>query len=91
MERLGEIEFAVHRACSHVGDALADAGRVAELVDDLLVDERGIHIHHEQSGCAKCGHIVKDLQRLYAHAFDCRKTLGQSNHALFRYPCTDTR
>ena len=60
-ERLTELHLAAHRALGHFGDLLAASGGLSQLVDDLLVDQRGVHIHHQQTGPAQRG-CVKVLQ-----------------------------
>ena len=48
-QRLTEIKFAVHGTRGDGRDLLSDTRGRAEFVDDLLVDQSGIHVHHQQS------------------------------------------
>ena len=47
-ERLPEVGIAAHGARGDAGDALADARLIAQQVDDLLVEERGVDIHDDE-------------------------------------------
>ncbi len=52
-QRLAEIQLAVHGARGHRGDAFPDARSGSQFVDDLFVDQRGIHVHDQQPGAGK--------------------------------------
>ena len=52
LERLLKVQFAAHGALGDLRNLLAYAGFLAQQVDDLLVDERGVDIHNDEA----CGH-----------------------------------
>ena len=52
LERLLKVEFAAHGALGDLCHLLAHAGLLAQQVDDLLVDERGVDIHNDEA----CSH-----------------------------------
>ena len=76
-QRIAEIQFAVHRTGGDGCDSITDAGGDAELVDGLFVNQRGIHIHYQQSGVGQRGHGGGIQRFFFKHGFDCRKALGQ--------------
>ena len=49
-QRITEFDFPAHGTFGDLRYLVAAAGRLAELVDDFLVDQRGIHIHDKQTG-----------------------------------------
>lgn len=48
VQRLLEVQFAAHRRGRHLGDLILAARVRREQLDDLVLDEGGIHIHHHQ-------------------------------------------
>ena len=48
-QRITEFDFPAHGTFGDLRYLVAAAGRLAELVDDFLVDQRGIHIHDKQT------------------------------------------
>ena len=48
-QRLAEIKLSIHGTRGDGSDLLTDSRGHTEFVDDLLVDQRGIHVHHQQS------------------------------------------
>ena len=52
LERLLKVELAAHGAFGDLCNLLAHAGFLAQQVDDLLVDERGVDIHNDEA----CSH-----------------------------------
>ena len=45
-ERGSEVELAVHGACGDGGDFFLDADESGDFVDDLLLDEGGVHVKY---------------------------------------------
>ena len=52
LERLLKVQLAAHSALGDLRNLLAHAGLLAQQVDDLLVDERGVDIHNNEA----CSH-----------------------------------
>ncbi len=52
---LPEIKLAVHRPRGDGRDLVAHTHLLAEFVDHLFIDERGIDIHHKQARHAESG------------------------------------
>ena len=91
-QRIAELQFAAHRAFGHLRDFLAGSGGLAQLIDNLFINERGVHIHHQQTGLSQrwygiggtaqspnfaFGGLVNKMHIFLHHAFDSRETLGQ--------------
>ena len=43
----GEVEFSAHRPLGDVGDLFPCARVLRDELDDLLLDERGVHVHDQ--------------------------------------------
>src|SRR5262249_10203588 len=54
-EALAEVEFAAHGALGDLCDHRAGARMLGEQFDDLVMDERGVHIEHHQESGRRCG------------------------------------
>ena len=91
-QRIAELQFAAHGACGHSGNLLTAASHHAQLVDNLFVNERGVHIHNQQAGLAQRRHrnrrisrapnfalggLVNKMHIFLRHASDSGKTLEQ--------------
>ena len=91
-QRIAELQLATHRAFGHLRDFLTGSGGLAQLINNLFVDERGVHIHHQQTGLSQrrygiggtaqspnfaFGGLVNKMHIFLRHAFDSRKTLRQ--------------
>ncbi len=70
-QRLGEIQFPRHGAGRDPRHAVAHSRGLAQQVDDLLVDQRGVHVHDQQSG-PRQRRLVKGLQSFFGHTVDFR-------------------
>ena len=70
-ERLAKVEFAAHGTLGNLGDTVANARLLAEEVDDLLVDERGVDIHDDKAagGGVRVGrcHLCHGFSSVYRH------------------------
>ena len=74
LQRLAKIKFAIHRTCGNRRNLFANSSSGAQLIDDFLIDQRGIHIHHQQSRLGKGGSGRNVRRFLFKHGFDCRKS-----------------
>ena len=77
LERLLKVELAAHGALSDLRHLLAYAGLLAQQVDDLLVDERGVDIHNDEA----CGHDGPFRVQLYWGTLSHAARLGDGQAA----------
>ena len=77
LERLLKVELAAHGALGDLRYLLAHAGLLAQQVDDLLVDERGVDIHNDEA----CGHDGPFRVRLYWGTLSHAARLGDGQAA----------
>ena len=45
-----EVQLAAHRSGRDLGDQLVGSGALGDELDDLLLDEGGVHVHDQQAG-----------------------------------------
>ena len=62
-----KIELAAHRPGGDLGDLLANAGLSCELINDLTVNERGVHIKHRQpiGLAARCARLQRNVDTMF--------------------------
>jgi hypothetical protein len=49
VQRLLEVQFSPHGGRRHLGDLVLAAGVRGEELDDLVLDERGVHVHDDEA------------------------------------------
>ena len=77
LERLLKVELAAHGALGDLRHLLAYAGLLAQQVDDLLVDERGVDIHNDEA----CSHGGPFRVQLYWGTLSHAARLGDGRGA----------
>ena len=77
LQCLAKIKFAIHRTCGNRRNLFANSSSGAQLIDDFLINQCGIHIHDQQTRLRKGGRGCDVRRFLFKHGFDCRKSCGQ--------------
>ena len=77
LERLLKVELAAHGALGDLCNLFSHAGLLAQQVDDLLVDERGVDIHNDEA----CSHGGPFRVQLYWGTLSHAASLGDGHGA----------